>query len=397
MRYLAATALLVGACSENGSNPGTDRDAATVCEERPGTDVILRPVATIEGGGGALLVTSPPYDPRLFVVNHDGQIRIIEDEVLRPEPFLDVSGLIALGEEQGLLGLAFHPAYDQNRTFFIYYATATANVLARLTTRPDDPYAADPDSLEIVLSMPDTRPSHNGGMIEFGADGYLYIGTGDGGGRSDPGDNAEDPMDLFGKILRIDADSPGEGKLYGIPADNPFAAGGGAPEVYIMGLRNPWRWSFDTNGDMYIADVGFLLFEELDIAVAGAAAGLNFGWDHVEGNGHCNEPATACDQTGTTLPVFEWSHETDGFCAIIGGAVYRGACYPDLVGTYLFSDLCDDAVWALRAEAGAITQAPAPMPNATGNAIVSVHPSATGELYLTDNAGGVFHVEVGPP
>jgi glucose/arabinose dehydrogenase len=202
-------------------------------------------------------------------------------------------------------------------------------------------------------------------------------------------------MSLLGKILRIDVDHPSDDRPYGIPADNPFAAGGGAPEVYMLGLRNPWRWSFDDNGDMYIADVGFETYEELDIVPAGTGAGRDFGWDRIEGNGHCNEPATGCSTRGTTLPVYEWTHDGDGFCAIIGGAVYRGACYPDLVGTYLFTDFCSDFVWALRAEDGAITQAPSPMPDTMRNGLVSLHASATGELYLTSNAGALFHIEVG--
>jgi glucose/arabinose dehydrogenase len=366
------------------------------CEVTSGTNVVLRRFATITNGG-ALLVTSPPYDPRLFVVGHDGEIHIIEDEVPRPEVFLDVSSLIAFGNEQGLLGLAFHPAYESNRTFFIFYASATANVLARYTTRADDPYLADPDSAEILLSIPDRFENHNGGMIEFGPDGLLYVATGDGGGRGDPDDNAENPSSLLGKILRIDVDERSEERPYGIPADNPFARGGGAPEVYMLGLRNPWRWSFDDNGDMYIGDVGWEDWEELNIVPAGTGAGLNFGWDHVEGLGHCADPLTGCDATGTTPPVYEWNHDKDGFCAIVGGAVYRGSCYPDLVGTYLFTDFCADLVWTLRAENGVITQAPAPMPDTQRNGFVSIHASATGELYLTHNAGGIFHIEVGPP
>jgi len=370
------------------------------CERRPGTNVVVRRFATIEQSGGALLVTSPPYDPRLFVVNHDGQIRIVEDEVLLPAPFLDVSDRIALANEQGLLGLVFHPDYETNRTFYIYYASADANVVERWTTRADDPSTGDPESAEIVLTIPDRFPNHNGGMMAFGPDGYLYIGTGDGGGRSDPDENAEDRMSLLGKMLRIDVDHPDRGRLYGIPSDNPFAAGGGAPEVYMLGLRNPWRWSFDDNGDLYIGDVGFSTYEELDIVPAGTGAGLDFGWDRIEGNGHCNEPATGCDPTGTTLPVHEWTHENTGegvaFCAIIGGAVYRGDCYPDLVGTYLFTDFCNDAVWGLRAEGGVITQEPARLPNTRGNGFVSLHAGSTGELYLTTSVGGLFHIEVGP-
>jgi glucose/arabinose dehydrogenase len=424
MRWAMMALLLVACGDDDGNGDGARADASSTgdatapapdapppdapapdarprpaadCEVRSGTNVVLRRVATIDGEGGALLVTSPPYDTRLFVVTHDGRIFIVEDEIVREKPFLDVSDLIALGNEQGLLGLAFHPDYEQNRAFYIYYASERQNVVARYTTRADDPYTADPESGEIVLAIPDRFPGHNGGMVEFGPDGYLYIGTGDGGGRSDPDDNAENQMALHGKILRIDVDNPARGKLYGIPADNPFAAGGGAPEVYMFGLRNPWRWSFDDNGDMYIADVGYLRFEELNIVTAGTGAGLDFGWDVVEGNGHCNEPATGCATEGTTLPVYEWDHEGDQFCAVIGGAVYRGACYPDLVGTYVFTDFCNRRTWTLRAEGGAITQEPAPMPDTLMAGQVSVHPSATGELYLTTSTGALFHIEVGPP
>jgi glucose/arabinose dehydrogenase len=257
MRRLALVCWLGAACGGGGGGGPTDAPAGVVDAPPPGTpDARTRPVAACEHRTGtsltlrqvvpdrapreaAVLLTSPPFDPRQFIVYRDGLILISEGEVLRPEPFLDVNALVTgFQHEQGLLGLVFHPDYEHNRTFYVFYASTTANVLARYRTS-DDPYVADPASAEIMLSIPDLYENHNGGMMAFGPDGYLYIGTGDGGGSSDPANAAENPDNLLGKILRLDVDHPAGGLLYGIPADNPFVVGGGAPEVYAYGLRNP--------------------------------------------------------------------------------------------------------------------------------------------------------------
>jgi glucose/arabinose dehydrogenase len=366
------------------------------CEHKPGTHLVLRrAVPDRMPHQAATLLTSPPFDARQFLTYRDGLILISEDGVVRPTPFLDIGPLVAgIEHEQGLLGLAFHPSYAENRTFYIFYATVDTNVLARYRVS-DDPYVADPTSGEILISVPDLHPNHNGGMLNFGADGYLYISTGDGGGGSDAEDNAENTDRLYGKILRIDVDHPGRGTtLYAIPPDNPFVAGGGAPEVYAYGFRNPWRWSFDTTGEMYIGDVGEHTWEEVNIIDVAAAKGANFGWDPIEGT-RCNEPRTSCTTDGTVLPTVEFAHD-DGFCAVLGGAVYRGDCYPDLVGTYVFSDYCKREIWTLKAEGGVVTTPAAASIDAVppaGSSFTALYQDATGELFVVDNYGGAYHIE----
>jgi glucose/arabinose dehydrogenase len=411
---------IVGACgggSAIDANPGGD-DATVAVVDAPATgpDAKVRPVAQCDHRSGTnlslslvvpepdprdamLLLTSPPYDPRQFIVYREGLIKVRVDGTVLPDPFLDTTDITAgLAHEQGLLGLVFHPDYATNRTFYIYYANNTEDAVVRYQTGAADPNVADVTTATTILSIPDRFINHNGGMMLFGSDGYLYIGTGDGGGSSDPDNNAENPADLRGKMLRIDVDHPApDGTPYSIPPDNPFALGGGAPEVYMYGLRNPWRWSFDTNGDMYIADVGQSKYEELDIITPGTGAGLNLGWDPVEGM-HCHEPTNGCAIADTTLPVYEWDHGTTGLCAIIGGAVYRGDCYPDLVGTYVFTDYCKGVVFTLRAENGVVTSPPVEHPATTYTIgpYTSLYQDATGELFLGDNHGDVFHIEAGP-
>ncbi|HEU0029333.1 MAG TPA: PQQ-dependent sugar dehydrogenase [Kofleriaceae bacterium] len=371
--------------------------------------------------GAALLATAPRGDRRLFVLEQRGTIQIFDEaEQLLPQPFLDLSidagGPVVAGGELGLLGLAFHPEYAANGTFYIFYTklqlpTETLNpyrdVLARCQRSAGDPDRADPASCVEVLSIPDFKSNHNGGMIEFGPDGYLWIGTGDGGGANDPHGNGQAVVDdpvtnqhaLLGKLLRIDVDHPAPGKLYGIPADNPIAGS----EIYVIGLRNPWRWSFDAaTGDLWIGDVGQNAVEELDVLRAGAIAGKNLGWDMWEGS-RCAQ--TTCTMTGFTFPIDERTHaappDGDGWAAIIGGQVYRGTCYPDLVGTYLYADnqgrrivaakLAADGTLETRDLAPATGEPPLPVGTA------SIHADARGELYLTSTTGVVYHVEGGPP
>jgi glucose/arabinose dehydrogenase len=240
-------------------------------------------------------------------------------------------------------------------------------------------------------------------MIEFGLDGYLYIGTGDGGAEGDPMRTAQNPSSLLGKILRIDVDHPAGGKPYAIPPENPYAAGGGAPEVFVLGLRNPWRWSFDrATGDLWIGDVGGALVEELDVLRAGQQAGRNLGWSMWEAD-HCsgNYP---CTQTGMTFPSAEWwhanslGHPDSGFRAIIGGQVYRGTCYPDLVGSYIFSDYGNSRIdRATLASDGTVTWISVPAPPAGWPKGPSgIHADARGELYETMVTGVVYRVEAGP-
>ena len=386
-----------------------------------GTQIRFRRIGGVNVGGAALLVTAPTGDPRLFVVEQSGRIRIFENETLVTAPFLnlsaDVGGPVLAGGEQGLLGLAFHPTYASNGTFFVYYTRRQSgdntnpirDVVARCQRSASNPNLADTACVE-VLAIPDFASNHNGGMIEFGSDGFLYIGTGDGGGANDPQGNGQALVDgsptansqaLLGKMLRLDVDHKTGGKEYGIPSDNPFAGGGGAPEIFQIGLRNPWRWSFDrATGDMWIGDVGQDEIEELDVVRAADAKGMNFGWDMWEGS-NCfpgRTPNVPCSMTSKRFPQDERSHN-DSWNAIIGGQVYRGTCYPDIVGTYFYTDNGKGGLAAatLQPNGTVIARdltAAVGSPFPSGPA--SLHADARGELYLTTVNGNVFHLEAGP-
>jgi glucose/arabinose dehydrogenase len=410
-----------GACLAN--NPVTP---ITACTPVLGMTVSTRMIGSVDGG--AILATSPPNDGRLFVIQQSGQIRIFENEVIKPDAFLDLDGIVlaeAPPGERGLLGLAFHPNYACNGFFYVYYTTATADVVERFQVSATDPDTADPNSGTIILSIPDPFENHNGGMMQFGTDGYLYIGTGDGGSQEDPRKNGQailrtDPTcvanqcePLLAKILRIDVDNPASStQLYGIPATNPYAAGGvGEPEILIRGVRNPWRWSFDSmTGDLYIGDVGQDTYEEVDVIPAANIVGppntpVNLGWSMYEANacyqdGNGNGP---CDATNMTFPEFVRDHNNDNWHAVIGGAVYRGSCYPGIVGNYYFSDntfgQLTQGIYNPMAGAGSrlttVLLAP-PATTAFPNSPSSIHADASGEIYITDTTGGVWHIEASP-
>ncbi|HEX5060079.1 MAG TPA: PQQ-dependent sugar dehydrogenase [Kofleriaceae bacterium] len=403
----AALALALIACGDKAPtklDSGLVSDApALACSPQSGSKISMRLIATTHGA--ALLATSPPADPRLFVVEQIGTIRVLTNDTLLATPFLDLGDDIACCGEQGLLGLVFHPQYATNGTFFVFYTTGNANVVARYQVS-SDPNVANKASGTIVLSIPDFASNHNGGMMEFGPDGYLYIGTGDGGGGGDPQANGQNPNALLGKMLRIDVDNKAPGKEYGIPATNPFATTGGAPEVYMMGLRNPWRWSFDsTTGDMWIGDVGQDEVEELDFIPAAEQAGANLGWRMYEADRCYDGP---CNPASIRMPQFEKMH-SDGWCSVIGGAVYRGSCYPDLVGTYFFTDYCAHVLGAAKLGAGNVVvefpettfvEPPAQPRAGFPSTPASLHADSRGELYLTtteccgtQQLGGLYHLE----
>jgi len=403
MRNLALGLFVVtsGACGGGKSDAPIDAPALPACETPiAGSTVTVREVGRVDDA--AMIVVSPPADLRRFVVERVGRIRVYEDDELLAEPFLDLSETVRAGGEQGLLGLAFHPQYKTNGQFFVYYTTRDANVVARCGVSADDPNRANPTCTPI-LSIPDFAGNHNGGMIEFGRDGYLYIGTGDGGGGGDPNRNGQSLMDgdthpdsvaLLGKMLRIDVDTKAPGKEYGIPADNPFASGGGAPEIFIYGLRNPWRWSFDKQtGDLWIGDVGQSEIEELTVLRAGDQAGKNLGWNMYEGS-RCFAPP--CDPAGITMPQDERTH-ADGWISIIAGEVYRGTCYPDLVGWHFYTDHASQnaGLWRARLKADGtleIVDTGVDLPNNTA----SIHADARGELFLTTTSGTIHHIAAGP-
>ncbi|PFG73644.1 PQQ-dependent sugar dehydrogenase [Tepidiforma thermophila] len=327
---------------------------------------------------------------RLFVLEKRGTIRIVRDGAVLPEPFLDIrSRVTSSGNEQGLLGLAFHPRFAENGRFFVYYTAADggANTLAEFRVSSTDPDRADPASARVLLAIPDRYSNHNGGMLAFGPDGYLYIALGDGGGAGDPLRAGQDLANPLGAILRIDVDAPpASGLAYAIPPDNPFLGREGArPEIWAYGLRNPWRFSFDRQtGDLWIADVGQNAREEVNFQPAGSPGGQNYGWSIMEGT-NCYRPASGCDRTGLTLPVFEYTH-SDG-CSITGGYVYRGAAFPALRGAYLAADYCTGAAWAIRRQ-GETFRADRLPDFPTG--ISSFGEDDAGELYIVRDQPGTL-------
>jgi glucose/arabinose dehydrogenase len=299
-----------------------------------------RPAALSHAGDGS---------GRLFVTEKVGRIRIVDGAGLRPQPFLDITGRVLANHlERGLTGLAFHPDYETNGRFYVAY-TRNENgdghsVVSEFRVSAN-PEVADPDSERTLLVVPQPTEIHNINQLAFGPDGTLFIASGDGGPANDPDDRGQDLGLLLGKILRIDVDSTEPPLEYAIPPDNPFVDDPLArDEIWAYGLRNPSRFSFDrASGDLFIADVGQMSWEEVDFEPAGSAGGANYGWSLMEGF-HCFDPPTGCQRPGLVPPIFEYSH-AEG-CAVIGGAVYRGALYPWLRGTYLMGDWCTGKIFA---------------------------------------------------
>lgn len=285
-------------------------------------------------------------DSRLFVVQQDGIIKIIQPNgTINTTNFLNIGSKITFGGERGLLGLAFHPQYSTNGYFFVYYNNLSGNIIvARYSVSSTDPNVADPASEKILLNIPKPFDNHNGGSIHFAPDGKLWIITGDGGSGGDPNNNAQNKNVLLGKMLRIDVDATGP---YNIPPENPFAGAGvdGADEVWAYGLRNAWKFSFDlTTGNAMIADVGQGAIEEIN-KMPITTAGLNYGWRCYEGNNAYNTAGCAAQST-MTFPVAVYNH-SGGKCSITGGYVYRGSQYPSLQGKYFFADYCSSQIGML--------------------------------------------------
>jgi glucose/arabinose dehydrogenase len=342
---------------------------------------------------------------RLFIVEQPGRIRIVKNGVLLAAPFLDISNTganrVLFGGEQGLLSVAFPPQFNGKGYFYVYYTNLNGDNVAARYFLTADPDRADPGS-EVLLrtfSHP-TFQNHNGGQLAFGPDGFLYIGTGDGGSGGDPNNNGQSPNTFLGKILRIDVESVMDPRVdtYVIPPDNPFVgAPGFLPEIWALGLRNPFRFSFDRlTGDLYIGDVGQNLFEEVDFQPAASPGGENYGWNIMEGL-HCfntlnfSVPLPTCNQTGLTLPVVEYNH-TQGDCSVTGGFVYRGNLHPQVQGIYFYGDFCTGRIWGLKRN-GTVWQNNLLLDAPLG--ISSFGEDEAGELYLTDYAAGdIYRITV---
>jgi glucose/arabinose dehydrogenase len=320
---------------------------------------------------------------RLYVVEKAGRIRAFVDGLLVDVPFLDISGRVgSSASEQGLLGLAFHPSYASNAWFFVNYTNLEGNTVIARFSASSNRAQADPSSEVVLLTVNQPAANHNGGHLAFGPDGYLYAGLGDGGGGGDQFGNGQNGRTLLGAMLRLDVDT---NQPYAIPASNPFLDDAAMrDEIWAIGLRNPWRYSFDRlTGDLYIGDVGQGRYEEIDFEPVANDGGQNYGWPVMEGM-HCFPEDTACNRAGLSLPVKEYDH-SEG-CSVTGGYVYRGEEFPLLGGIYLFGDYCSGRIWGLAAPTGGGWRV-AELAQADVR-LSSFGEDEAGELYLVDMGRG---------
>lgn len=339
---------------------------------------LRQPVGVVDAGD---------HSGRLFILEQAGLIRIWQAGSLLPEPFLDLSGVVACCGERGLLGLAFHPEYVSNGFFYVNYTLERAGTLFTRVSRfqvSTEANRADPASERLLLEILQPFENHNGGMLAFGPDGTLYIGLGDGGSGGDPLGSGQSLDTLLGKLLRIDVD---RGEPYAIPADNPFIDGGGLPEIWAYGLRNPWRFSFDPlTGDLYIGDVGQGEWEEIDFLPAGSPGGTNFGWNVYEGmHQYGGAPNLS---TPLVFPVAEYGHDVGQ--SVSGGVVYRGTALPEWYGVYLYGDFSMGKVWGLLQLADGKWQND--LLFETGALISSFGQDASGEVYLVNYNGELLRL-----
>jgi glucose/arabinose dehydrogenase len=349
--------------------------------------------AAFTGFRSPVYITHDGEGSRLFVVEKAGRIQMIENGAVQPAPFLDITDRVgSRGSEQGLLSVAFPSDYAAGGLFYVDYTDLNGDtVVARYRRSADNPRQADPASEQKILQIDQPAANHNGGQLQFGPDGYLYIGMGDGGGAGDQWGNAQATGVLLGKILRIDV---GETDTYTIPADNPLAGTAEArPEIWALGLRNPWRFSFDrVTGDLYIADVGQSTYEEVDFQPAHSSGGQNYGWNRMEG-AHCYKPPDGCDSSGTVLPVAEYDHAQG--CSITGGYVYRGTRFPQMAGIYFFADFCSGKVWGLWRDTSGAWRMDFLLDS--GLSPSSFGEDAAGELYLVGYQDGtIYHLTAAP-
>jgi len=389
-RMLAAACLL--ALFSPALRADTDGLPAVQLTQLPGA--LFGPVHVTNAGDGS---------GRLFVVQQDGHIKVFKNGAFLAADFLDIHTLVSFdGGEKGLLSIAFHPSYESNGFFYVYYtdkATPTYHLTIARYSVSANPDVADPATAQILLQIDHPgQDNHNGGQLMFGpVDHYLYAGTGDGGSGGDPPNNAQTLDVLLGKILRIDVDGTGAVPCggttpmpYAIPPSNPFVGVAGCDEIWAYGVRNPWRFGFDRmTADLFIGEVGQNLYEEVDFQPAASPGGENYGWRLMEGF-HCYNPPTNCNDGSLTLPIFEENHNPDGWCAIIGGFRYRGAAIPGLAGVYIYGDECKGQVWAATESAGTWTRQLLIDPALS---ISSFGEDEQGEIYVVNLGGAVYRLE----
>lgn len=332
-------------------------------------------------------------DERLFVIDQRGYIRIVNtDGTLNPEPFLDISDKVTFQGEMGLLGLAFHPGYQTNGYFYLnYVGQGNRTHIARFTVSADNPDKADPASELTLMEILQPFNNHKGGNLAFGPDSMLYIGLGDGGSAGDPQNRARNPLELLGKILRIDVN---QGDPYAIPESNPFHDVDNARgEIWALGLRNPWRFSFDRlTGDLWIADVGQDKFEEINFQPAGSAGGEHYGWRCYEANEPFNRAGCESDTT-FTFPIYSYAHGPE--CSITGGFVYRGSTASPYYGHYFFTDYCSDKIWTLHKEGDNWVKED--FGDYAGNNFTTFGEDVNGQLYLAGAKTGTLYKVLASP
>lgn len=348
----------------------------------------LAAVPYVSGLSSPVFLTAPAGDARRFIVEQAGTIRVVRDGGLLTAPYLDIRSRVLSGGERGLLGLAFHPQFAQNGFFYVNYTDLSGHTKIERYHAMPAADVADPASASHVLGFDQPASNHNGGMLLFGPDGMLWIGTGDGGGGGDPDGNGQRLTTLLGKMLRIDVNVASG---YAIPADNPYATHPtNSREIWGVGLRNPWRYSIDrVEGLIYVADVGQNQWEEVHVASVQTPA-VNYGWVIMEGM-HCFNAAT-CNQTGLDIPVLEYHHQEG--CSITGGFVYRGDELPGIRGHYFYSDYCRGFLRSFRLVNGAAAQQREWDVGALGN-VTSFGEDAAGELYMLSTNGTVYKISSG--
>lgn len=333
------------------------------------------------------MVMSPDNSGRFFVLEQPGQVRIVQNGNLLPTPFVDVRNrLTSRANEQGLLGIAFPPDFAQTRRVYLAYTNPKGEpTLARVTAQPSNPNLAEPNSLKELLSVPHPFANHNGGQLAFGADGYLYWGQGDGGAGGDPYDNGQNLNTLLGAILRLDV----SGDVYAIPETNPYRNRPDArPELWAVGLRNPWRFSFDLKtNDLYIADVGQNMYEEINFQPANSKGGENYGWAVYEASKEFKSDGGAANRF--VFPIAEYAHGNQNGCSVTGGHVYRGTALPGLVGQYIYGDYCSGRVWQLGQESNGKWVNRVLMDTKLN--ITTFGQDSSGELYLADRNSGTLY------
>lgn len=376
----------------NSSNPSKYLKAKIASGKNA---TFVKPWATIELKPIASGFREPTYltnakdgSGRIFVVEKKGQIKVIKDGKVLPEPFIDIASQVgSKGSEQGLFSVAFHPNYKENGRFFVNYTNLDGDTIVSEYKVSHNPDKADKNNGRIIIKIKQPASNHNGGQLKFGPDGYLYIGMGDGGRAGDPWGNAQNRNVLLGKMLRIDVDGD---KPYEIPTNNPFVGKKEVrPEIWAYGLRNPWRFSFDpVTGDMYIADVGQKDWEEIHFQSATSKGGENYGWDLFEGF-HQFEPKEGYDTNMFTMPVAEYGHNQG--CSVTGGYVYRGKRYATISGTYFFADFCSGRIWGLRKNAKGTWEMTEFLESPL--MVSSFGQDEDGEIYVLDfKKGAIYHL-----